>query len=326
MAPDIETPLAASTPLSITMEPDINIPFVTRTPSVVSTLPITSLSPEQVYSTDEVFPGHAFLYHTQDGSQLVIFDGWGKIIKSNALGNDPFAIRIILFQPPCKLVLYAKTDQEFLLLGYDLVSDISKIIFKKVQKQSDDLWLTYPTLSPTGRWIAYVVWSGDKYYNSAEFQDVEITQVLMDQPVRITSRGGATFSGGTWSPIKDEIAFSDIDVNGNQQLYIYTPDSGKREALTNFFDPEMEIGQSGWSDSGDQIAFIVKRNYQKENRKSELWVTEVQTKQSYQMTLPDSVDLISPLFIGARTEKRSLFLLMTLQVNLVFIGLMLQKI
>lgn len=298
-----ETLTAQTTAIEITNEPDIKKPLATHTPLVVSTLPDNSLSPEQVYSTDEVFPGHAFLYHTQEGSQLVFFDGWGKIIKSNALGNDPLAIGIISFQPPCTFVLYAKTDQEFLLLGYDLASNQSDILFKKVQKQTKDLWLTYPTLSTTGRWVAYVVWSGDKYYNSAEFQDLEITQVLMDQPMRITSRGGASFSGGTWSPVKDKIAFSDTDAQGNQQLYIYTTDGGTREVLTDFSDSEMKIGQPVWSENGYQIAFIVKRNYPQENHKSELWVAEIQSKQSNQMTLPDTVDIISPLFYWSESGK-----------------------
>lgn len=271
----------------------VNSPHNTATPIPVPTLPSILLPPEEVYRREEVYPAHAYLYQTPEGIQLILFDGWGKTIQKITFENDgPSPFHLGTFQPPCKLNLVATTGQEIYLVRYDLSSGHSEELFKG-QKQPDDSWQTWPKISPNGEWITYTIWSGERYYDSAEFHDVELVRRTGGQPLRITTRGGASSSGGVWSPVENIIAFGDTDERENQQLYIYDPNDAKKETLTNFSDPEIRIGLPSWSSQGNRIAFVVGWSYEMEHQPSELWVTDLQTRQTTRMALPDSVEQIS---------------------------------
>lgn len=269
-----------------------NMPTPAPSPTPIPTLPVINMPPEGVYTPEEVYPAHAFLYHTQEGIRMMLYDGWGKTIREIPFESDSFVIGMDAFQPPCKIALVGKTEEGILLFWYDLSTGETEDIFRG-QKQPDDSWQTWPKISPGRQWVAYVVWSSEMYYNSAEFQDVELVRIPVGRPLRVTSGGGSASSGGVWSPVEDILAFSDTDERGNQQLYIYNPNDAKREKLTDFSDPLMKISSPSWAKQGDRIAFVVNRDYWLENQKAELWVTDLQEKQTGRIALPDAVNQIA---------------------------------
>ena len=105
-----------------------------------------------------------------------------------------------------------------------------------------------PILSPTGEWLVGVVWSGEQYYNSAEFQDLEVIAIDGTQePIRLTERGGASGFEAAWSPDGTSLAYSDYDEEGIAQPYRSTPDGSDKRRLTQFTTQGLKIGVIKWS-------------------------------------------------------------------------------
>jgi len=191
------------------------------------------------------------------------------------------------------LILSERNTKELVLVEYDLTSGQSIEIMKEIQKRADGTWMTSPSLSPSGRWIEYAVWSGDFYYNSAEFQNVEISQIPNGKPIQITSAGGAMNTGGVWSPVKDQVAFTDLDQKGYQQLYIYNPEEvEKKERITNFSDPDIRIRTIIWSEQGDKLALVIDRENQ-EKSEDELWLVGLQPLNVNKIDLQENFSIIS---------------------------------
>jgi len=269
-------------------------PRITKTLISDPILQISDLYPKQIYSADLVYPAHVFLIQTATDYQLLFLDGWGMKIKNTSLRDKNTVLDIDSFRPPCSLILSERNTKEMFLVEYDLISGQNSEIMKEIQKRADGTWKTSPSLSPSGQWIEYAVWSGDFYFNSAEFQNVEIIKIPNGNPIQITSAGGATSTGGVWSPVEDKVAFADLDQNGYQQLYIYIPEGvGKKEKMTNFSDPDIRIRTIIWSEQGDKLALIIDRENQKTNSEDELWLVDFQPVNVNKIGLPEEFTIIS---------------------------------
>jgi Tol biopolymer transport system component len=162
------------------------------------------------------------------------------------------------------------------LKRYNLISNKAEDIFD-VFSEPGQSWKTHPEISPTGKWVSYAVWSGNFYYEGAEYQDLEILPIEGGNPQRLTTRGGTLTIGGAWSPKDDLIAFTDLDEVGVSQLFLNEITKGHIEQVTNFPDPDSKIEAISWSPIGDQLVFDRSLELREDNS-SELWVMDLPTR------------------------------------------------
>ena len=142
---------------------------------------------------------------------------------------------------------------------------------------------TNPIISPTGKFVTYVVLSGELYYNSGQYQDVEIVELSgKGRPIRLTTRGGAG-AGGVWSPDGNSLAYTDFDEQGNLQVYITDMANLTKRLLTQFQNVGSVPFSLTWSPEGDQLVVII-QNQQKDN---DAWMISTLHKPPYRLALPN---------------------------------------
>jgi dipeptidyl aminopeptidase/acylaminoacyl peptidase len=175
----------------------------------------------------------------------------------------------------CQLLITVTTGQEILLLGVDFSGNILQEYFTGGHT-SEGGWMTFPTLSPTGVWVSYTVWSGDMYYVGAELQEVYVVSLgAGDTPLRLTERGGAWEGEAAWSPDGKFLAYSDKDINGILQLYISNPEGKDKQQLTHFTNEELAPGPIKWSPNGEMLATGIYDGTDIEHLSSEFWIVSV---------------------------------------------------
>jgi hypothetical protein len=176
----------------------------------------------------------------------------------------------------CELIVEVTTGEDIRLLRVDLLGNILQEYF--VGGNADRGWLTWPTLSPSGKWVAYVSWSGELYYQGGEFQDVEVAAIGdRSSPFLLTDHGGAWMNGAVWAPDRDLLAYSDYDDQGFNQLYYSNFDGTGRHQVTQFTDPDLRVGWTKWfvDGEGDKLVFITYTGYRTDNQRIKLWVASL---------------------------------------------------
>lgn len=236
---------------------------IEMTPSaqLITLVPEPSLTPMPTSSiTPEPIPTLTALVKKESVIAAMVYADIGDIVLVDSLGNPVRtihldAIRVAWSPDGCQLHATVTTGKDIRLLSVDLAGQVLQELFVG-GSNVDGGWQTSPALSPTGEWVAYAVWSGERYRIGAEFQDIEVVAVG-EQANRfsLTERGGAWVWGAAWSPDGARLAFSDYDKAGIAQVYHSRPDGSDRYQLTRFTTPGLKIGAIKWSLDGHALAF-----------------------------------------------------------------------
>lgn len=276
----------------------------TQKVAVTATKQATSTSssevlPEEMLKDRDVYPTLALLFSTPNETrELYFYTPEGKLIRKIGFDEYPWAVMDIQeVNEACTLLLEVRTGEDIRLIRYDVKSGNTQEIFKN-QGRVNDTWKTWPKSSLDQKYLSYVVWSGGFFYDSAAFQDVEVISTQSGRkPIRLTRHGGAWKSGGEWSPVGNQIAYSDYDENGYQQLMVTNMEDQKKYVLTDFKDQKIRIGQIAWSPSGNRINFVVIYNYRIKDggQTAELWSINLKDRALTQFVLPPDIYSIFPI-------------------------------
>lgn len=118
-----------------------------------------------------------------------------------------------------------------------------------------------PSISPDGDWVAFKEASGamGQSYADASNQDVKIvaiTSMPVHPSIKLTEYGGAFVTKLAWSPDSRYFSFTDFDVNGITQVYIYDTNTGEKNQVTQFLS-QKDIFEIKWSPDSITIAASV---------------------------------------------------------------------
>lgn len=125
------------------------------------------------------------------------------------------------------------------------------------QKRSitvDDLWamkrISNLTVSPDGRWIAYVVTSYSMEENKGQ-RDIYLVSIDGKEVKQLTKSEGSNYSPA-WSPDGKKLAFISTR-DGEAQVYVMELETGAIKKITN-----IALGADGivWAPDGNYIAFV----------------------------------------------------------------------
>ncbi len=191
---------------------------------------------------------------TQSGRRLIFQDGYPKSVQWS---SDGCQLYITLVDDAASLATLVQTD---------LRGNVLRTILQMSTYDSDnkDVYRSAWSLSPSGKWVAFIGYSGEQYYSGSEYQDVIVVNVgRPSKPVTLTLHSGGL--GYAWSPTETRIAYSDYDDSGVRQLYVMDLNHNVRSQLTRFTEhsasnsnnsaqPGNYIGKPVWSLDGSSIA------------------------------------------------------------------------
>ncbi|CUU07834.1 Dipeptidyl aminopeptidase/acylaminoacyl peptidase [Candidatus Kryptobacter tengchongensis] len=118
----------------------------------------------------------------------------------------------------------------------------------------DDLWamkrISNLTVSPDGRWIAYVVTSYSMEENKGQ-RDIYLVSIDGKEVKQLTKSEGSNYSPA-WSPDGKKLAFISTR-DGEAQVYVMELETGAIKKITN-----IALGADGivWAPDGNYIAFV----------------------------------------------------------------------
>lgn len=235
----------------------------------------------------EIFQNFGILSYSKD--EMLIIDSNGSVIF-RFVPNDPNVTTVLDFEETaqkCKLILEIKNENEIQLADISIPSKEMTIIATPRNDDQQKDWWTGPNLSPSGKYVSYVVWSGEQFYDSAQYQDIEILEMGGNARQRITTHGGAWKSNGAWSPNEDIFAYSDFDSFGISQLYIYSMAQKEQQLLTDFTQSKDRISTITWSPEGNKIIYVLVKDYWLDTQRSELWLVDLKHNHNSRLVLPD---------------------------------------
>lgn len=225
-------------------------------PPVTAALPtITLATPEGQQAIPPIvaalkYQGESAIYFLDDLGQVA-----GKVEVSGA-----YLSRFAWFNHGCELLLFISDGVTGHIQLFDLKlgsrEAITLFAYDVSPSDADQEKFNFTQLSPDRQWLAYVVWSGERYYRGAEYQDVET--IRLDGsigPFAISERGGVWWHGGAWSPDGSRYAYADYDENGQSQLFHSAPDGSDRVQVTSFQGLAEDVGPVQWSPDGSRLAF-----------------------------------------------------------------------
>jgi dipeptidyl aminopeptidase/acylaminoacyl peptidase len=113
--------------------------------------------------------------------------------------------------------------------------------------------LTSPTLSSSGKWLAYSTVTPN-YDKNGQESAVYLTSTSGGEPRLLLDKGTATYAP-KWVPATDQLGFVAIGENGRPQVFSHDPSNGESVQITN-----VAQGVSGysWGPGGKKLALIIK--------------------------------------------------------------------
>lgn len=185
----------------------------------------------------------------------------------------------------CELIIQVQTRDSNQILRADQTGKILELLYQSpIQDGSTSRYS--PVISPSQRYVAYVVFSGEQFYDTAQFQDVEVAPVDgSSPPVRLTEHGGASSNGGTWSPDGEIIAYTDYDDDGFLQLYATDLSDWTETKLTHFQEKKSPGSVIEWAPSGQYLAVILKNAVEVD----EIWVYSTVDNRYFEIDLPSRI-------------------------------------
>jgi Tol biopolymer transport system component len=294
------TPTSTSTPAARTVSPDFmeTLEPIQATVDIISTPTNDSnaITPSPMPMIDawdnisEFYPLIAITY--QFPSRFLLFSPDGSFLKEIDLETQAYyPLEIQQIRDDCKIIALVNSDDGHKLILVNPNSKSSQEIFQLPNDQPDIAKYS-PILSPIGKYVTYVVLSGELYYDSGQYQDVEIVEMSgKGHPIRLTTRGGAG-AGGVWSPDGNSLAYTDFDEQGNLQVYITDIANLTKRQLTQFQNIGSLPKSLAWSPKGDQLVAII----QNQQGNADAWMISTLQKPPYKLALPDHVAAIYPPF------------------------------
>lgn len=235
------------------------------------------------------------IYRVSDQAQAIIDT---KEDNSNFLE----AQRVL---PTCRLLAVERTIQsgvQYKLNTYDPNGQKIREILRLDNPDSNKTFNLHPVLSPSGKYVSYVVYSGEQYYATAQYQDVEIVNVNSPgQPTRLTTHGGSWKEGGAWSPEGDQIAYTDYDAQGIVQVYRTDLIHRSTQLLSHFTTANQKAGPVQWSPTGEDIAVLLGNP---EGGLKEAWIMSLTRKEMQQVNIPGQLTALgSTLLWSEKGDK-----------------------
>lgn len=153
------------------------------------------------------------------------------------------------------------------VIGYSNQLDISKIDMKGhvtskktiTFENSTTGYSYYFNISPDEKWVAMKEASSEWGYSAkdAKIQDIEIVSIASSNShptlIKITENGGAYGNNVSWSEDSRYLSFTDNDINGINQLYLFDTQTSKKEAISNF-SSQHYISDIKWAPNNSILA------------------------------------------------------------------------
>jgi hypothetical protein len=183
-------------------------------------------------------------------SLLVIDAGTGSVRSLQF--DDGRPVRAGWVSGSCQLFVVLRTSFGVEVVETDLQASVIRTVYQYYRDDPArepnsfyDGW----AVSPSGEELAYMVYAGEHYYATSEYQDIEVIDLGdPSRSIRITKNGGAL--GFSWSPDGSQLAFSDYDADGVRQVYAINSNGESKRQLTRF----SELGASGGEPRGNYVS------------------------------------------------------------------------
>lgn len=252
----------------VTPTPKIN----TETPTLLlmPTLTATPVPENHTIITDPSLEIHifsdkpaqiAFLHIS--GPDIVLLDASGSLVRVIRFSDQLFPLDLYWRSGTINgFIVTTASAEDYQIWKISPIDNHVQMLFEMKR----EFGITYPQISPDGRWVMYSLWSGEFFYEGASQQDIEVFSINNPSQVfRITRYGGGQLKGGTWSPDGATIAFTDYDEDKNMQLFLSSPDGSSLRQITSNSDPSREIRTVRWSPDGSRLVFDAPGGQEKSN-------------------------------------------------------------
>lgn len=219
-------------------------------------------------------------------SQLVLFQPQTK--RHQMIKFDPQIFtprRVNQITDKCNLLIQMQTRDSYQVVQVDTDGKTLETLYS-LSVREDSASMYSPVISPSHPYVSYVVFSGEQYYDTAQFQDVEIAPLDgSSPPVRLTEYGGSANDGGAWSLDGNFIAYTDYDDDGFLQIYVTDLKNWSEKKLTSFREKKSGAAAIEWAPSGQSLVVIMKNASQTD----EIWVASVTGDHYFKINLPNGV-------------------------------------
>lgn len=130
--------------------------------------------------------------------------------------------------------------------------------------------ITQIIVSPDEQWMALILGTGNQEFSNYEFQNLAIISSKDPKDIFKLTEDGVV-NGVAWKSDSTMIAFTDIDNDNIQQIFVSSPNGSNRTQITHQNKKSLTIRSLKWSPSGQKIAFVV---HNEENQESYLGIIE----------------------------------------------------
>lgn len=184
----------------------------------------------------------------------------------HSLHNDkvveliPFEINNIHYfawsRQGCEIIVrgFLENDEEDKLYRIDLNGNILELFYDIGRHEIEGVF-SRVNISPDERFIAFTLGVGE-YIDRDNYaiQNIFIAEVSHDEELlQLTYNGGVRLT--SWSPTGEYIAYTGIDSDGIQQLYVSKPDGSSMSQITRNIDNNITFSSIHWSPDETKIAF-----------------------------------------------------------------------
>lgn len=239
----LPTPAVTASPMAIMTD---TATIATGTPFMLLQGPVLAL-----VQAEPLVPNSLLLWDIGSGSERQLQFDNGRPVNIN-WSEDGCWLQVIL-----------RTSSGIELVRTSLDGSTQASMFQYMRDDPDREPTTFHdnwSFSPSQTFIAYLVFSGEHFYATSEFQDLEVVAANhQSERYRLTSNGGTL--DYAWSPDGQYIAYSDYDASGVRQLYRSRPDGSEKIGLTFFTEKGASrgepagnfLGKPVWSPDGNRI-------------------------------------------------------------------------
>lgn len=282
VASETVTPNAEIRVTSVPEEPDLNTQALIGSPTVFSTADQAVSAPEKVAptATQTAIPSSRFLLETNFDTH---FQGRMVAIQAESYAAEAYGLvlldvttgifRYLWVQPPdifvqgfnwttdgCWFFTLSKRPEGLNVDKVDLYGNLLSRTSFDIPPEDTERLITDWAPSPSGKWVAYIVHSGNRGLYFSDVQDVRAVPVDKNEPVpELLSHGGWNLEPN-WSANGEFLAYNDVDESSVVQLFIYHTTSGNKHQLTDFSSSVSRITEILWSPNDDFLAFSANLN------------------------------------------------------------------
>lgn len=239
--------ISSGAPVQVTSQPSIASTFSPASATAIPTLPSISLveTTTRYWYNDLKGPLVSYLRNDIPSRNLIHIIDLGSQLSYEIESYHGIPLRIKWVESGCALISTIRTSDGVELVKIDLLDMQQEIIYRYLRDQpslNSKVFHGNWEVSPSGSYVAYLVYAGEHYYSTSQFQDVEVVSLYnTSERHRLTKNGGSL--GASWTPDGNLIVFSDFDESGIRQIFRSSPDGTDVMKLTNFDDPGSQVGE-----------------------------------------------------------------------------------